>query len=44
MLPASRNGSDKDGRTFTIRIEASDRAGNAASATAIVRVPHDQGK
>ena len=44
MLPASRLGSDKDGRAFTIRVSAVDRFGNGGAAAAVIRVPHDQGK
>jgi uncharacterized repeat protein (TIGR03803 family) len=43
-LVASRNGGDKNGRTYTITVSASDYAGNPASAAATVLVPHDQGK
>ena len=42
MLPASRRGDDKDGRAFTIHVDAIDRAGNPASSAVIVTVPHDQ--
>jgi hypothetical protein len=44
MLPASRLGSDLDGRTFAIRVDASDRAGNVVTAEVLVVVPHSQGK
>ncbi|TBR18801.1 hypothetical protein EPO66_01145 [bacterium] len=43
-LEASRNGDDKDGRTYTITATAKDKAGNESMATAIVTVPHDQRK
>jgi uncharacterized repeat protein (TIGR03803 family) len=43
-LVASRDGSDKNGRTYTISVSASDYAGNPASAATTVIVPHDQGK
>lgn len=42
-LQASRNGSDRDGRLYTITIAAKDNAGNPASVTVNVTVPHDQG-
>jgi hypothetical protein len=42
-LEASRRGQDRDGRTYRIIITATDKAGNQASATTVVRVPHDQG-
>jgi hypothetical protein len=44
MLEASRLGEDLDGRTYQITVSASDNVGNHASTTAIVIVPHDQGK
>jgi sugar lactone lactonase YvrE len=43
-LVASRNGNDKNGRTYTISVSASDYAGNSASVSTAVIVPHDQGK
>lgn len=43
-LIAARLGSDQDGRTYRITINARDRNGNASSRTLTVRVPHDQGK
>lgn len=43
-LVASRNGNDKNGRSYTISVSASDYAGNSASASTTVIVPHDQGK
>jgi hypothetical protein len=42
-LVASRNGNDKNGRTYTITVSASDYAGNPASVSTPVIVPHDQG-
>jgi hypothetical protein len=41
-LPASRRGSDRDGRQYTITVGAKDSAGNAASISAVVLVPHDR--
>jgi hypothetical protein len=42
-LRSERKGSGA-GRTHTITYEASDAAGNKATATTTVVVPHDQGK
>jgi hypothetical protein len=42
-LIAARNGSDKDGRTYTIVVGAKDNVGNVGSCSAVVSVPHDQG-
>ena len=42
-LVASRNGNDKDGRTYSIVVRVHDNAGNLGTASAVVRVPHDQG-
>jgi hypothetical protein len=42
-LEASRNGSDKTGRQYTITVSARDNVGNLGSASAVVTVPHDQG-
>ncbi len=42
-LQASRDGSDRDGRHYTITVSANDFAGNRGSAATIVTVPHDQG-
>ena len=44
QLPASRLGTDTDGRAFRIRIVVTDAAGNAATAETRVVVPHSQGK
>lgn len=41
-LAAARNGTDKDGRRFTITIAASDLANNRATVVAFVLVPDDQ--
>jgi hypothetical protein len=43
QLPASRDGGDRDGRHYTIRVSAQDNAGNKGSAVTVVTVPHDQG-
>ena len=43
QLQASRDGNDSNGRLYAINVNASDNAGNSASATANVTVPHDQG-
>jgi probable HAF family extracellular repeat protein len=43
-LVASRNGNDQDGRTYTIVVSSRDTIGNNASCSAVVTVPHDQGK
>ena len=37
-LPTSKNGSDKDGRLYTIVVRAVDQAGNSATANATFRV------
>jgi len=42
LLQASRLGSDLDGRRYTIAVGAKDNAGNAASKSIVVIVPHDQ--
>ncbi len=42
-LQASRDGSDRDGRHYTITVSANDLAGNRGSASTVVTVPHDQG-
>jgi hypothetical protein len=41
-LEAYRNGTDADGRVYTINVTATDQFGRATTATTIVRVPHDQ--
>jgi hypothetical protein len=43
-LRADRNGSNKDGRTYTITFTGTDACGETATATTTVYVPHDQGK
>lgn len=43
QLPARRNGHDKDGRVFEIRVVATDMAGNETTAKTYVTVPHDVG-
>jgi len=43
LVRAERSGGSM-GRTYTITVECHDTAGNAATATTIVRVPHDQRK
>lgn len=43
-LEASREETDKDGRRYTITAIATDRAGNKSTTSAVVLVPHDQGK
>ena len=42
LLQASRLGTDLNGRQYTITVRASDNAGNAGSASAVVTVAHDQ--
>jgi hypothetical protein len=42
-LQASRSGTDKNGRTYTITVSAKDNAGNLGSTSTVVAVPHDQG-
>jgi VCBS repeat-containing protein len=42
-LQASRKGDNQAGRTYTITLTAKDIAGNPASTTVLVTVPHDQG-
>ncbi len=41
QLEASRDGSDKDGRLYTITAVITDNAGNQSTATTTVLVPHD---
>jgi hypothetical protein len=43
LLEASRLGSDKNGRTYTIKVSAKDDAGHLGSGSTVVTVPHDQG-
>jgi len=43
-LIASRNGSDLDGRTYTIVVGGKDNAGNTGSCSTVLTVPHDQGQ
>lgn len=44
QLEARKEGSDKDGRIYTINILAEDKAGNITEQQTQVLVPHDQGK
>jgi hypothetical protein len=44
QLEASRKGNDKDSRMYTIRVTATDNAGNVTTKEIIVIVPHDPGK
>jgi virginiamycin B lyase len=44
LLQASRHGNDRDGRRYTITVRAKDSAGSSESKSAVVTVPHDQGK
>jgi hypothetical protein len=41
FLQASREGSDRDGRRYTITVSATDNAGNIGSNQTLVIVPHD---
>ena len=41
LLQASRSGSDKNGRTYTITVSAKDDAGRLASGSTVVTVPQD---
>jgi len=43
-LEARRDGQDKNGRVYTIKISVPDNAGNSATSTTTVLVPHDQGQ
>ncbi|MFH0936884.1 MAG: alpha/beta fold hydrolase [Candidatus Daviesbacteria bacterium] len=43
-LEAWREGSDKDGRVYEIKVTGEDLAGNQAEVKTQVLVPHDQGK
>jgi len=40
VLQASRNGTDRDGRRYTITVSANDQAGNRGDALTLVIVPH----
>ncbi|HKO44942.1 MAG TPA: family 10 glycosylhydrolase [Pyrinomonadaceae bacterium] len=42
-VEARRDGTDKDGRTYVVVATLTDVAGNSASATITILVPHDQG-
>jgi hypothetical protein len=42
-LQASRLGTDRDGRLYTVTVSASNKAGKTGSQAAMVIVPHDQG-
>lgn len=44
QLEAWREGTDKDGRHYTITAVAADAAGNKTTTSSTVLVPHDQGK
>jgi uncharacterized protein YjiK len=44
MLEARRLGQDRDGRRYEIVLTGKDLAGNQASASVVVTVPHDQRK
>lgn len=44
QLEARRDGSDKDGRVYIIKVEAEDLAGNKSEGHVQVIVPHDKGK
>jgi hypothetical protein len=44
QLEAWREGSDKDGRIYTILVTAKDKANNEATSSTTVICPHDQGK
>ena len=41
-LRAARQGSDRDGRRYTVVVRAKDNAGNQGSSSAVVTVPHDR--
>lgn len=43
-MRAFRNGNETSGRVYTIEYRATDKSGNASTASATVTVPHDQGK
>jgi hypothetical protein len=42
LLRAERTGKDKNGRTYTLTVEAIDDSGNSATTNLTVFVPHDQ--
>lgn len=42
LLRASREGNDKDGRHYYIRVSARDNAGNRGAKWSVVEVPHDR--
>ncbi|HZO88112.1 MAG TPA: hypothetical protein VFB38_07200 [Chthonomonadaceae bacterium] len=42
QLEARRSGKDKQGRTYTVTVQARDACGNLGSASAVITVPHDQ--
>ena len=44
QLQASRDGNDPNGRQYALTVNASDNAGNSASSTVDVTVPHDRGQ
>lgn len=44
QLEAWREGTDKDGRHYTITVVATDNAGNQSTAITEVIVPHDMRK
>lgn len=43
LLRAERSGKDKEGRIYTITVEAIDEAGNISETNLLVTVPHDEG-
>jgi hypothetical protein len=43
LVEASRSGTDKNGRAYTIIVSAKDNAGNLGSASTVVTVAHSQG-
>jgi hypothetical protein len=42
LLEASRRGSDREGRRYTVRVIATGTGGQRATATAIATVAHDR--
>jgi hypothetical protein len=44
QLEAWRDGKDLDGRHYSISVTAADTAGNTATKTVGILVPHDQGE